>query len=55
MADRVGPAEQAPFVEDRLEDEDVVLVQPAADPGIVAEEHVPFFDAGVLGTVLECP
>ena len=47
VRDRRGPAEELPLPEHGLEDHRVVLVQPAADPRVVAEEHVALGDAGV--------
>ena len=41
MGDGGGPGEQLALVEQRREDGDVVLVNAAADPRVVAEEHVP--------------
>ena len=47
VADRAGPGEQLAVVEDGLVDDDVVLVQAAADPRVVAQEHVALGDAGI--------
>ncbi len=55
MGDRAGPGEQLAVVEDRLVDDHVVLVQAAADPGVVAQEHVALGDAGVGGPVAQRP
>ena len=55
VADRAGPGEELALVEDGLEDHRVVLVQPAADPRVVGQEHVALGDAGVRGPVAQRP
>src|SRR6201990_1665468 len=55
VGDRAGPREQLAVVEDRLVDDHVVLVQAAADPRVVAQEHVALGDAGIGGPVTQGP
>ena len=55
VGDRAGPREQLAVVEDRLVDDHVVLVQAAADPRVVAQEHVALGDAGIGGPVPQRP
>jgi hypothetical protein len=55
VGDRAGPREQLAVVEDRLVDDHVVLVQAAADPRVVAQEHVALGDAGIGGPVPQGP
>src|SRR6266705_2037148 len=55
VGDRTGPREQLAVVEYRLVDDHVVLVQAAADPRVVAQEHVALGDAGIGGPMPQGP
>ena len=55
VADRARPGEQLAVVEQRREDARVVLMQAAADPRVVAEEHVARANARDSGPVLQRP
>ena len=55
VGDRAGPAEQLAVDEQRGEQAGVVLVQPATDPGVVAQEHVAGVDARAPAAVAQRP
>src|ERR1700728_4479102 len=55
MADSTAPTKQLTLVKQRCKQTGIVLVQPAADPRIVAKEHIAGAHTGIFATMLQRP